>query len=137
MERLKERLEQTRKALAALDEVLEKPYSKIIRDAAIQRFEFTLETLWKLAQRYIFIHDGIDIGSPKGVIRGCFQSGLLDETESELFLKAIDDRNLTVHTYNEALAEKIYHNIFNYRPIFLTLFQKIETLLPQCGTSLS
>ena len=42
MERLKERLILTKKALFALDEALKLPYSKIIRDASIQRFEFTL-----------------------------------------------------------------------------------------------
>jgi uncharacterized protein YutE (UPF0331/DUF86 family) len=28
-----------------------------------------------------------------------------------------DDRNLTVHTYNEALADKIYSHLFEYAPL--------------------
>ncbi len=126
MERLKERISQTEKALDAFDEVLKEPYSKIVRDAAIQRFEFTLETVWKLAQRYILLQSGIDAGSPKAVIRGCFQAQLLDETETEILLMAIDDRNLTVHTYNEQLAETIYKNLYKYQPVFSTLFNKIH-----------
>ncbi len=127
MERLNERIKQTEKALSAFNEILSEPYSKIVRDAAIQRFEFTLETLWKLAQRYILIHHGIDTGSPKSVIRSCFQAGLLDESQTETILQSIDDRNLTAHTYNEELAEKIYHNLFIYQPIFSFLFKKIAT----------
>src|SRR5579872_7403307 len=100
MERLKERLQQAEKALAVFNEILKEPYSKIVRDAAIQRFEFTLETMWKLAQRYILLQNGIDAGSPKTVIRGCFQAMLINEEQTEILLKAIDDRNLTAHTYN-------------------------------------
>jgi nucleotidyltransferase substrate binding protein (TIGR01987 family) len=125
MERLNERLKQTEKALNAFNEVLNEPYTKIVRDAAIQRFEFTLETIWKLGQRYILLQHGIESGSPKGVIRGCFQSGLIDETQTEILLTAVNDRNLTAHTYNEELAEKIYQNLFKYQPIFQFLFQKI------------
>jgi hypothetical protein len=48
MERLKERLDVARRALASLKELaaLEQP-SRIERDAAIQRFEYTCEALWK------------------------------------------------------------------------------------------
>ena len=37
MERLKERIPQTENALNAFNEILSIPYSKIVRDAAIQR----------------------------------------------------------------------------------------------------
>ncbi|MBV8801857.1 MAG: nucleotidyltransferase substrate binding protein [Gammaproteobacteria bacterium] len=126
MERLKERISQTEKALNSFNEILNISYSKIVRDAAIQRFEFTLETIWKLAQRYILLQSGIDAGSPKAVIRGCFQAGLINEEQTETLLTAIDDRNLTAHTYNEKLAEMIYKNLFKYQPIFSSLFQKIS-----------
>ena len=126
MERLKERLQITKKALFSLDEALKLQHSKIVRDASIQRFEFCLEALWKLAQRYLLIYDGLEIGSPKGVIRGCFQSKLLEEDQTQILLEAVDDRNLTVHTYNENLVEQIYQHIFIYQPVFNKLFNAIE-----------
>ncbi len=126
MERLSERLELAKKALSALDEVLKQPYSKIIRDASIQRFEFTLEAVWKLAQRYLLLQEGLELGSPKAVIRGCFQAGLLDEKQTEVLLQAVDDRNLTVHTYNEALAEQIYQNLLKYQPVLNQLYAAIR-----------
>ncbi len=127
MERLKERIEQTKNALDAFNEVLKEPYSTIVRDAAIQRFVFTLETLWKLAKRYILLQHGIDTGSPKMVIRSCFQVALINEEQTEILLTAMDDRNLTSHTYNEKLAEMIYQNLFKYQLVFSTLFQKISS----------
>ena len=129
MERLNERLALTQKALSSFDEILEQPYSKIIRDAAIQRFEFTLEAVWKLAQRHLILREGLEIGSPKGVIRACFQAKLLSEDETELLLHAVDDRNLTAHTYNEALAEQIYQNLFKYQPLLNKIYTNIAKAL--------
>jgi len=126
MERLIERLTLAKSALAAFAEVLQLPYSKIIRDAAIQRFEFTVEAVWKLAQRYLVRYEGLEIGSPKGVVRACLQSGLLEEQQTTILLTAIDDRNLTAHTYNEKLAEHIYKNLFRYQPLLEILCSNIE-----------
>ena len=125
MERLIERLTLTKKALTAYDEILQESYSKIIRDAALQRFEFTLETMWKLAQRYLLLQEGIETGSPKGTIRSCFQAGLIDEEQTQSLLQAVDDRNLTSHTYNEKIAENIYQHLFIYQPIFHALYHTI------------
>lgn len=126
MERLKERLIITKRALISFNEILQTPYSKIVRDAAIQRFEFTLEAIWKLAQNYLYTYDGLDLGSPKSVFRGCFQVGLLNELQTSMALQAVTDRNLTVHTYNEELAMEIYQNLSKYQPIFITLYENIE-----------
>lgn len=109
MERLKERIEVAFRALITLEQVLqESAPGKIVRDAAIQRFEYTVEAAWKAAQRYLQEVEGLRSGSPKGVVRACFQVGLLSEEESELALQIMDDRNLTVHTYNEPLAEALF-----------------------------
>lgn len=45
MERLKQRLATARQALGTLEELREEPFSKIVRDAAIQRFEYTFEAV--------------------------------------------------------------------------------------------
>ena len=38
----------------------------------------------------------------------------------------IDDRNLTVHTYNEAIAEDIYSNLSAYAELFSTWLAAME-----------
>lgn len=126
MERLKERLKITEKALDSFEEILKMEFSKVVRDAALQRFKFTLEALLKLAQRYLFLKEGLDIGSPKGVFRGCFQVGLVNEDQTNLLLEAVSDRNLTVHTYDENLANQIYNNLKYYLPIFQILYSMIQ-----------
>lgn len=126
MERLRERLLITKQALSTFDEVLKLPYSKIVRDAAIQRFEFTLETVWKLAQRYLDIVEGMSLGSPKSVMRACFQVNLLNEEETNILLRAITERNLTSHTYNEKLAMQIYSHLPKYCQLFDHLYNSIN-----------
>ena len=39
---------------------------------------------------------------------------LLTEDQSRLAMVMVDDRNLTVHTYNEELAQRIYANLKGY-----------------------
>ena len=92
-----------RRALSTLQELvrLEHP-SQVERDAAIQRFEYTCEAVWKAAQRYLLEVEGISAGSPKASIRACREVGLLSDDQAAIGLEMIDDRNLTVHTYNEA-----------------------------------
>ena len=115
MERLKERLAVARRALGTLQEILavEHP-SRVERDAAIQRFEYTCEAVWKAAQQYLQEIEGLRLGSPKGSIRASRDVGLVTDEQATVGLEMIDDRNLTVHTYNESLAEAIYHQLPSY-----------------------
>jgi nucleotidyltransferase substrate binding protein (TIGR01987 family) len=78
------------------------------RDAAIQRFEYTFEAVWRCGQRFLLVKEGLSIASPKACVRSCGQVGLLSEAQMEQALAMTDDRNLTVHTYNESLANAIY-----------------------------
>jgi nucleotidyltransferase substrate binding protein (TIGR01987 family) len=115
MERLKERLAVARRALALLDELASRPtLSKIERDAAIQRFEFTFEATWKAVQRHLEVVEGVIAGSPKACVRSSRDVGVLDDEQATLALEMVDDRNLSVHTYDEALAERIRLRIPSY-----------------------
>ncbi len=100
--------------------------TKIERDAAIQRFEYTFEAMWKAAKQYLLDIEGLDIGSPKGVIRGFFQNGVLNEEQTNLALSMVDDRNLTSHTYDEALAKQIFHQLDDYANLMDKWLQTME-----------
>ncbi len=127
MERVKERLDIARKALKNLEEIVsEKKPTPIQRDAAIQRFEYTFEAVWKTAQIYLREFEGVESGSPKSTARACFQVGLLNNDASRLVLKMIDDRNLTVHTYNENLAMTIYSHLDSYGRLMKDWLEEIS-----------
>ena len=115
MDRLRERVAIAEKALETLKLLPKDEYSSdVVRDASIQRFEYTFEALWKATQLYLREEEGLTVGSPKGVVRAAFQVNLLNEDQTRLALEMVDDRNLTVHTYNETLAKAIYSRIQGY-----------------------
>ncbi len=112
MDRLRQRLSVAGQAAATLRELAVRTApSKIERDAAIQRFEYSFEATWKAAQRFLAVVEGVEAGSPKSAIRGCHETGLLQSSEAEQALAMADDRNLTAHTYNEGLAEAIFKRL--------------------------
>jgi len=108
VDRLKQRCQTAQRALALLEELAKRPHlSPLERDAAIQRFEYTFESVWKAVQPYLREVEGLVVGSPKRAARASLQSQLLNEEETRNALTMVDDRNQTVHTYNEELAEQL------------------------------
>lgn len=81
-----------------------------MRDAAIKRFEYTFEAVWKAAQAYL-TREGLDVASPRAAIRKSVSMGLLTQAEGESALVMVDDRNLTVHLYKEAVAQQIFERL--------------------------
>lgn len=128
MDRLKERLDIAAKALKTLTELsLAGAVDDIVRDAAIQRFEYTFEAVWKAAQLYLREKEGLEEGSPKGVVRSCLQVGLLTDPQARRAMQMIDDRNLTVHTYNEELARQIFARLQGYADLMTAWLQAMGT----------
>jgi nucleotidyltransferase substrate binding protein (TIGR01987 family) len=107
MERIDERLRLAERAIATLEEILPLGASTIARDAAIQRFEYSFEATWKAARQFLIEREGVDVASPKGVIRSSRDVALLSDEETLGAIAMTDDRNLTSHTYNEGLAEAL------------------------------
>ena len=112
MDRFEERLDQARKALAALHELtaLRQP-SVVQRDALLLRFMLATEAIWKAAQRHLQEEHEIEVGSPRETLRATLAIGGLDAEQAEKVLLLLRDRNLVVHTYNEKLADEVVSRI--------------------------
>ena len=109
---------QTQRALSSLEELVSK-YSAnqtdvILRDALIQRFEYSTEAFWKYLKAYLQTEHSLSANSPREVIRTGLFAKLYSEEISQELLQMLDDRNLTSHTYVEELAESIAHRIPEY-----------------------
>ena len=128
MERLNQRIQMAHRALATLQELtpIVAP-TGVERDAAIQRFEYSTEACWKAAQSVLSIQFGLELASPKSVIRSYAQNALLTEADARLAMELVDDRNLTAHTYNEALAQAIWSRL----PKHLAVLQRWLAVLMQ------
>lgn len=107
------------RAVARLDEVLGLPYSDVIRDAAIQRFEFCYELCWKVLRQELQAMGHAEIDSPRNVFKKAFLTGLIEGEET--WLAMLNARNLSVHTYDEATAKAIFDQL----PQFLEKFKAL------------
>ncbi|MDX9995944.1 MAG: HI0074 family nucleotidyltransferase substrate-binding subunit [Rhodocyclaceae bacterium] len=125
MARADQRIATALQALATLDELAHQPSSDIVRDASIQRFEYTFEATWKAAQAVLLDRFGIELASPKPVVRASLENGLLTEEEARTGLAMVDYRNLTAHTYNEELANAIFAQIPGYRRLLRNWLERL------------
>jgi nucleotidyltransferase substrate binding protein (TIGR01987 family) len=104
-------LENFARALAKLEKFLSTPIVDE-RDKAgiIQAFEYTFELGWKSVQKLAREHSKT-IGSPKQAFQAAFELGWIAEDSHSKWIKMVDDRNLTTHTYRETLADEILARI--------------------------
>lgn len=129
-ERFSERQTAVFNAAARLEEVAALPQTDIVRDAAIQRFEFTFELVWKTLQLYLE-HEGLESGGPRAVLKRAFLIRLIsDQDEADVWMQMLDDRNLTSHAYDATLAVRIYTRIVDdYAPRLARMAERIQTLV--------
>ncbi|MDX1923835.1 MAG: HI0074 family nucleotidyltransferase substrate-binding subunit [Rickettsiaceae bacterium] len=114
------------KAIDRLKEVLEHPeldQLDFLRDATIQRFEFTIELFWKVMKKILW-HEKIESTTPKDVLSKAYQYKLINE--EEIWITMLDDRNNTSHAYKEEEAKLIFEHIKTYLPVFVSAFEDIR-----------
>ena len=100
------------KALLQLSDALEESESPIVRDACLQRFEFSYELLWKTLKVFLEEIHGVRAVSPRQVFKEAFALSIIDEELT--FVEMIESRNTLAHTYNEEQATKIYVKCADY-----------------------
>lgn len=124
MTKLQSQIDDLIKALNRLKEAVMLPSSNIInQDATIQRFEFTFELSWKIMQT--IVNENIkDIYGPKNVIREAAKLGIIDNPEK--WFEFLDNRNLTVHTYKEDIAQKVYKSAKEFIPYIEKLLTAVK-----------
>ena len=95
-------------ALKRLEEGVLEAKNELDKDGVIQRFEFTIETLWK-ALRAILLYQGIEFYSPRECIKLSFKANIIDD--DEIILDMLLDRNISSHVYDESKSEEIFNRI--------------------------
>lgn len=126
MERLRLKYQDAFNALKTVEDILKEPFSMIIRDATIQRFEYTFEALWKFLKEYLKEKEGIVSNSPKACFKEIFSLGFLTEEGTVRCLEMTDRRNDTSHTYKEEVAKLIYSKIKGYYTLMKNLLDQFE-----------
>ena len=110
-------------ALARLEQALSLPEDAIVRDACIQRFEFTFEMAWKAIQAHARVQ-GIPCVSPRECLRTAFRLGLVEDDPA--WMAMVEDRNRATHTYDEASARAIYVALPGHARLLATLLGRLR-----------
>ena len=115
-----QRFQQFQQALTLLEEGLKIGQPSLVERAGIiQFFEMAFELSLKLLKDYQQA-EGLDVNSPRAAIKQAFQLALIEN--GHLWMQALEDRNLTTHTYNEATAVLVEQKIrADYVPLLISL----------------
>lgn len=103
-----------KKAIGSLGKAIvrtqKEPNDEELRDAVIQRFEYTYELAWKMMKRQIENESPnpseIDMLPFKDLLRTAAEKGIISDVEQWLIYR--DKRNITSHTYDEKEAKDVY-----------------------------
>jgi len=111
-----------------LSESLSLPADGIVRDSAILRFELAYEAGWKCVQAFLR-GEGVEAASPRQAFAGAFRLGWVKDEVT--WKEIIEDRNLAVHVYREALADALFERLPTYRDQFIQLVEALRPPTPR------
>jgi len=98
--------------------------SQLEKAGIIQFFEMTFELARKVLKDYLEA-EGYVVKSPREAIKQAFQIGLINN--GHIWIDALSNRNLTTHTYDEALADKMAKEIVElYFPELKKMHDKLS-----------
>ena len=116
-------------AVSILSEQIERSeeVDELLQEGLIQRFEYTHELAWKVMKDYAEYQGYMDIRGSCDAIRKSLEMNLIDDKR---WMETIEDRNMTVHNYDNEIASEIYANIMNvYAPLFVAFEHKMQSLI--------
>lgn len=122
--RWKQRFENFNKSYTLLKKYSSGPIvTELEKAGIIQFFEMTFELGWKVLKDYLE-SEGYIVKSPRETIKQAFQVGIIEN--GHVWIDALSNRNLTTHTYDEELANKMTQEIIKiYLPELERMNEKI------------
>jgi nucleotidyltransferase substrate binding protein (TIGR01987 family) len=123
--RWKQRFQNFEKSFMLLEKfiAIENP-DEITRAGGIQFFEMTFELAWKTLKDYLE-NEKYVTKTPRETIKIAFQVGLISDGHE--WMDGLDDRNITVHTYDEDTANAVESRIREkYHPLLKKLYDKLK-----------
>ncbi len=78
-------------------------FDKGLKDSVIQRFEYTIEWIWKFL-KYVLLEDySKDEVFAKSVLKSAYKANIIEDLD--IFLSMIERRNRLSHDYHEEFSE--------------------------------
>jgi nucleotidyltransferase substrate binding protein (TIGR01987 family) len=123
MTKLSNRLTTFERALDRLREAIDEADTELEIDGAIQRFEFTYELFWKVLKAHLE-DEGIPCRSPRACFKEAYALRLIENEDDAL--RMLEDRNETVHLYDEAKSRQVFDRI---KTSYVVLFGEVAEKL--------
>jgi len=98
----------------------------IYRMGVIGQFNLTFELAWKSVKEALEFH-GVALtapGSPREILKEGYAADLVND--EEVWLDMLKKRNLAIHIYDEAEADKLVSSIFEK---YIAVFVKLRDVL--------
>ena len=90
---------------------VQKPTTPLELAGTIKLFELAYETGWKALKSYLAEKQGIQTTTAKNVFQEAFRFQII--SDQNVWLQMIQDRNISVHVYNQGDAEKLVERILD------------------------
>lgn len=101
--------------------------SELEQQGLIQSFEFTHELAWNVMKDYLEEKGITGLIGSKDATRAAFKNGLIEQGED--WMKMIEDRNKTSHTYDPNVAQAVVEDILErFYPAFEKMAKKFTAL---------
>ncbi len=116
------------KALNSLNKALQQPFNEYIRDASIQRFEYSFELCWKMLRRQLIEDHGetsIQMLTRKELFRFAADKGYI--SDPIVWFTYHRARNETSHLYNESKANEVYQITQQFLPEAQALLKRLQS----------
>jgi nucleotidyltransferase substrate binding protein (TIGR01987 family) len=120
------------KALDSLGRAIKRaeasPADEELRDAVIQRFEYSYELSWKMLKRQLEQEvpnpAEVDRMSFRELLREGAERGMVEDPEQWMFYR--QSRNITSHTYDEEKAKQVYESALDFYQDARELLSELE-----------
>lgn len=125
-DRFHHRLSNFEKAMSLLEDALSIENPSITERAGIvQFFEMAIELGWKTLKDFLET-EGMNPKLPRETIRLGTETGIIPESED--WMRALTDRNMSSHLYDESVAKEIEFNIRKkYFPLLTGLLAALKS----------
>jgi len=104
------------------------PKDEELRDATIQRFEYSFELCWKMLKRQIEADSAnpsaVDAMSFRELMREGFERGYIANPEDWFVFR--ENRNTVAHVYDESKAKIVYQSALKFETIAHALLSKLR-----------
>lgn len=124
--RWQQRFENFEKTLLLLQNAMNISNPDIFQKAGmIQFFEISFELSWNVLKDYMEAKGFVGMRSPRDAIKKAFEIGMI--TDGHTWIQTLENRNLTAHTYDEAMAEKVIQEIVVvHYPLLFDLYNQLK-----------